>query len=75
MWFCAIFQEDVLVATTNTAHFFNEISNAPSSIKDVGELITVSIFGLYFKSSLFFSTAHIPIDVSFIFQIFSYVEH
>ncbi|VDM36246.1 unnamed protein product [Hydatigera taeniaeformis] len=38
----AIFKikEEALLSTTNTASFFNEISNAPASIKDVVELIT-----------------------------------
>ncbi|CUT99243.1 small g protein signaling modulator 3 [Echinococcus multilocularis] len=32
-------KEEALVSATNTASFFNEISNAPGSIKDVVELI------------------------------------
>ncbi|KAM7539233.1 hypothetical protein Aperf_G00000047636 [Anoplocephala perfoliata] len=35
-------KEDALVTTTNTANFFNEISNAPSSITDIVELITTA---------------------------------
>ncbi|KAM3172264.1 hypothetical protein ACTXT7_014913 [Hymenolepis weldensis] len=35
-------KEDALVETTNTATFFNEISNAPSAITDIVELITIA---------------------------------
>ncbi|VDK37696.1 unnamed protein product [Taenia asiatica] len=35
-------KEAALISATNTASFFNEISNAPGSIKDVVELITTA---------------------------------
>ncbi|KAL5106425.1 hypothetical protein TcWFU_009254 [Taenia crassiceps] len=35
-------KEAALLSATNTASFFNEISNAPGSIKDVDELITIA---------------------------------